>query len=230
VSGNIRTLLNDTAAEKADKAYLGLPSPYLLRGNTNIFVELANPGAVGTPWTGDVLLVAEGYNIYPYQADEIPAKIRSYAFPFDMNANQVIAQPTLAGGNLTSQSILITNNGEGKFIAKSMQVEMVDAAGVDVTAAIMPCLGLQVTDTYSGSRKWIQSPSAGQAIPFCPAEILTMHRTGLPFNMPRYLDPFANVSVQIVFPQIAGALAYLAGAATWPVTMSVTLKGALLPA
>ena len=65
---------------------------------------------------------------------------------------------------------------------------------------------------------------------FAPAGLLTMAGTQLPFNMPRYLDPQAVVNVQIVFPELAAALAYLNGLGNWPYTFSISLKGALLPA
>jgi len=230
VAGDIRTILANTNPESAQRQYMGLACPYLLRGNTNLFVEVANPAAAVTPWTGDLYLVAEGYSIFPHTDEDIASRIKSYAVPFDLNGNLQVADPTAAAGNIAGQMVTITNSGEGRFIAKALEIEVIDNVGLNRTAEIMPNLALQITDTYSGERKWVSSSAAGQAYPAVPADIMTLCRTGLPFNMPRFIDPTGTVKVQLVFPQIAGALAYLNGLGGWPMTFSVTLKGALLPA
>jgi len=231
VSGPARAVVLDTDPLKAQAAYMGLGCPFLVRLNNSIFAEVVNPDAAVNPWVGDLYLVGEGYKNYPGLPEEIPNKIESMAFPFDLNASGDIQDPSAAAQNIEGQSITITNNGQGKMLVKSLVFNIVDAAGVDVTAALAPCLALQISDSTSGMKPWIENSNAKVAgLIACPALILNMHGSFLPFNQPRYVDPNGVVRVQLSWASgLAPALAYLNGACTWPVRMQVTLKGALLP-
>lgn len=65
--------------------------------------------------------------------------------------------------------------------------------------------------------------------PMCPLPILRMGGTFLPFNHPRYIDPAGTVKIQVVWSDLAASIAYVAGAAAFPITVSVSLFGAMLP-
>lgn len=219
----------DASASKMDAAFLGLPAPYLIRANNSIFAEVSNPGAVLTPWVGDLFMVAEGFKVYPGSPEEFPATIETYAIPFALNGTQVVLSPLAGSQYVAGQFITITNNGEGKFLAKGMRLRIIDAAGVDRTDALLPCLALAITDTTSGGKKWNQDTTQDATYPLIPASLMTMAQTFLPFNCPRYIDPNGVVQVQIIWPSIAAAQAFIAAAATFPVTVFVELHGALLP-
>jgi hypothetical protein len=209
--------------------WIGLPCPYLIRANTSLTGEVQNPGAAGTPWVGDLFWVAEGYKVYPYLPEEIPAKIKSYAVPYSLNGNMALQNPNSAASNIQGQVMTINNAGDGKFLAKGMRIKIVDSAGADKTAAVLPCLGLQISDTTSGNKNWVtnNTPGVNQMV---PASILTLGGTGLYWNTPRYIDPMGAVSFNIFFSNIAAAIAYLNGLGNWPMTLSISLVGTLLPA
>lgn len=228
-AGNVRSLFWDADPARMNAAWLGLPAPFLVKANNNLFVELANPDAAGTAWTGDLYLVAEGFKVYPYLPEEFPATIQSYAVPFHLDGVATIASPAAAPVNVTGQGIAITNNGEGKFLAKGMRVTAIDAGGVDRSAAILPFLGFNVVDSTSGSKRWVQNTNQGIVTPFCPASLMTMQNLNLPWNTPRYIDQNGTMQVQVVFPSQAAVIAYLNGLVTWPLTVTVDIFGALLP-
>lgn len=227
-AGFARAILPDATPAVMAAAQLGLPAPFLMRANTALLAEISRPSAAATAWQGDLLLVAEGYKVYPYLPEEIPAAIRQFAVPFSLNANGIVSNPNAAPANIAGQVITISNDGGGKFLAKRMRVRIVDSAGVDKTAALLPCLGFQITDTTSGSKNWITDQTQN-ILAKVPVSLLTMGGTDLFFNTPRYIDPAGSVSIKVIWSDIAAALTYVAGAAAFPVTVSVSLDGALLP-
>jgi len=229
VGSYARGLFFDANPAKMAAAYLGLSCPFLIRANNSLFVELSNPGAVGTPWAGDLYLVAEGFKIYPFQAEEFPSTITQYAVPFELNGNLQMQDPNAGSQYVAGQYVVITNNGEGKMLVKGMKVVVIDAAGIDRTAAILPCLSFNIIDSTSGTKRWVQNTNQGVNHPACPASLMTMAQTFLPWNMPRYIDPNGTVQIQVVFPQQAALLAPLTGIGTWPFNISISLFGALLP-
>lgn len=229
VAGFNRALALDCDPAHATAAWLGLPSPFLIRNNSNLFAEVANPGAAATAWTGDLYIVAEGFKVYPNLPVDIPRTVESYAIPYALDTNLITLDPSAAPANIAAQIATITNNGEGKFLAKGLTVQAIDNAGADKTDALLRCLGIQVTDTTAGMKQWVRNPTAGQGIPHCPILIPTLHGAFLPFATPRLIDENGVVQIQLVFSNIAAALAYVSGAAAWPVTFTFSLYGALLP-
>lgn len=225
VPGGARSLALDCDVNRATGAWLGLPNPFLIRANNNLFAEIINPGAAGTPWVGDVYMVIEGYKIYPSTPDPIPRTVQTYALPFSLDGNAIVQDPSLAGANVQGQVATITNNGEGDVLAKGFQLQIIDGAGLDKTADILPMLGLNIKDSTSGYKNWIRNPNAAGTLPLIPASILTMHQAFLPFNTPRFIDKNANIEVQILFPTIAAAIAALSAAGTWPMTFTFNLYG-----
>ncbi|MDE1822333.1 MAG: hypothetical protein KGI98_15960 [Euryarchaeota archaeon] len=228
VGGSARNIA-DANPTRMLAQFLGEGCPYLVRANNLIFAEVNNPGAVGTAWLGDIYLVAEGYKVYPGLPEEFPATIKEYAILYKLNANGSIADPNAAAVNVSGQFITITNKGEGKFLAKGMRLRIIDAAGVDKTDALSPCLAFAITDTTSGSKRWNQDSSQDASQPLVPAAVWTMGGTFLPFNTPRYIDPNGVVQVQVIWSGIAAAIAYVHGAATFPLSVDIELVGALLP-
>jgi hypothetical protein len=222
-------LLNDANPQKMVAAFLGLPAPYLIKANNFIYAEIATPSAGVTPWPGDLYLIAEGFKIYPHQAEEFPATITSYAIPFTMNGNAQVSSPAVGSSSVAGQFITITNNGEGKFLAKGMRVRIIDAAGLDRTDALMPYLAFAITDSTSGTKRWNQDTSQDATFPLIPALVMTLGQTFLPFNMPRYIDPNGTIQVQVIWPSIVAAQVIVAAAATFPVIMSIEFQGGLLP-
>lgn len=221
--------ISDANPAKMLAAYLGLPAPYLIKANNFIFAEIAAPSAAGTAWYGDLYLVAEGFKVYPHQAEEFPATISSYAIPYTLNGNAQISSPAAGANNVAGQFIAITNNGEGKFLAKGLRVRIVDSAGVDKTDVLMPYLAFAVVDSTSGTKRWNQDTSQDATYPLIPALLMTMGQTFLPFNTPRYIDPNGNIQVQVIWPAIPAIQLAVAGLAAFPVIMSVEFVGGLLP-
>lgn len=228
LGGFNRAMLNDCAPSRATSAWLGLPSPYLIRNNNNVFAEVVNPGAAGTPWQGDLYFVLEGHKIYPNQPETIPRTIEAYSLPYALNTNKSIAQPTLAAGNLNNQIATITNNGEGKFLAKGFDFQIIDANGVDRTQALLPIIGFQVTDTTSGTKEWMQNQTANVGRTFLPGAIFNMHSSTLPFSTPRFIDENGVIQVGVNFADNAASLVY-AATFNWPMQISVVFHGSLLP-
>lgn len=228
VGGSARNIC-DANPTRMTAQFLGGGSPYLIRANNLLFAEVNNPGATGTAWVGDIYLVAEGYKVYPGLPEEFPGTIREYAIPYKLNANGSILDPNAASANVSGQFVTITNKGDGKFLAKGLRLRIIDAAGLDKTDALTPCLAFAITDTTSGSKRWNQDTSQNASQPLVPAAVWTMGGTFLPFNMPRYIDPNGSVQVQVIWSGIAAAIAYVHGAATFPLTMYIDLEGALLP-
>lgn len=227
VAGFNKSMLNDCDPFRAVLADKGLPGPFLIRNNNNLFAEIANPGAAVTPWVGDLYLVAEGYKVYPSVAEDIPRTIEAYSIPFNLNTNFIVADPAAAAANISQQVATITNNGEGKFLAKGLTVQAVDGAGADVTQTISRALALNFADSTSGMKSWVQNQNPASDVIGCPLNILTLNSMNLPFNTPRLLDENAVVKIQFVFD--AAFAATLSAAATWPVTFSISLYGSLLP-
>jgi hypothetical protein len=233
VAGAPNAIALNTDPVKATSGWLGSPSPYLLQAGTNFFVEIANPAA---SWSGDLYVAMEGFSIYPLLPPDIPATIEAYAIPGALDANQLISDPSLAGNNIQGQDIKITNDGSGKFLAKGFEIQCVDnsGAGNDVTAKIVPALGVQITDSTSGGKQWFRNPSLSSGIlPFCPAGIPWLSGARLPFNRPRLIDENGNIDVQVIFPNIAAALTFLGAGGgagiTWPVQFTVSLWGVRIP-
>lgn len=229
VGGAPNALTLNTDATQQVAAYLGQPAPYYLAAGTNVFAEVTNPAA---SWSGDLYFVYEGFSVYPLLPADIPATIEAYALPDNLDGNQNILDPSVAAANIQGQDIKITNNGSGKFLVKGMSIQCVDSSGtgVDVTDAILPAVGVQITDSTSGGKQWFRNPSLSSGVlPFCPMGIPTYAKTKLPFNRPRLIDENGNIDVQIIFPTLAAALTYLHGAATWPVQFTVSLYGARIP-
>jgi hypothetical protein len=230
LAGFNRAMIIDADPALAQLAFLGLGSPFLMRGNTNLFAEIVNPGAAVTAWQGDVYLIMEGYKVFPNQPEDIPRTIEAYSLPYVLSRTTVIAQPIAASGDtLAGQSVMITNDGDGQFLAKGLCFQAIDAAGLDVTAALMQAIGLQITDSTSGTRPWIQDATPDVGPISCPLPVLSINRGFLPFNTPRLLDENAVVKMQFVFPPFTAALVYLAGIGTWPLTVTVGFYGSRLP-
>jgi len=229
LAGFAQAMIPDTNPNKAARAWLGLPCPFLMRANSTLYAEITNPGAAAVAWVGDILLVAEGYKLFPGREEVIPRSIKQYAIPYGLNTNAIVANPAAAAGNISGQTVIITNNGEGRFIAKGFQVQMIDAAGVDRTNALLACVGFNIKDSTTGYQTWVRNPNQGAGVVACPASVLNLHQSMLPFNTPRFIDPNGSLEIQVVFPNIAAALAYLNAAATWPVTFTININGALLP-
>lgn len=208
---------------------LGLPCPFLIRSANNLYAEVTNPAAAGTPWVGDLYLVAEGYKVYPQLPEEIPAKIKAYAVPYELNANGLIGSPSALAGNVSGQFISITNSGEGKFIAKGMVINIKDAAGLDKTDALMPALGFNIIDSTAGNKYWVNNGTEGAGTTQVPASLLTYRNGFIPWNGPRYIDPVGNLKLQVVWSDIPAVVAAVNALATWPLTMTVNIYGALLP-
>ena len=188
---------------------------------------MTNP--LGKTLAGDLYLVAEGYKVFPRLPEEVPAKVMSYAAPYSLNGNGIIADPNALASNQTSQILTIQNNGDGKFIAKGMIISLVDPTGAGVTSAILPGLGFQVQDSTSGNKAWVFNGNPTSGPIHCPASIMTYMNGYIPFNTPKYIDPSGTIKVQFVFPSDAASLLALSGAAAWPIMASVTIFGALLP-
>lgn len=227
VSGFSAAMFSDVNPKRAAAQMLGLPSPFLLRANNTLLAEISNPGAGALAWPGDLFLVLEGFKVYPYLPEEIPAKIQSYAIPYGLNGNASLGSPVVAS-NILGSRITITNGGEGKFIAKGMRIQIIDATGADKTDVLLPCLGFNLKDSTSGNKDWVTNNVQG-VVAQVPSQIFTMHGSDLYFNNPRYLDPNAVVQIQPVWSDIPAAVAFVAGAATFPLTVTVNLVGALLP-
>jgi len=227
VSGFSAAMFSDVNPKRAAAQMLGLPSPFLVRANNTLLAEISNPGAAAVAWAGDLFLVLEGFKVYPYLPEEIPAKIQSYAIPYGLNGNASLGSPVVAS-NILGSRITITNGGEGKFICKGMRIQIIDAGGVDRTAALLPCLGFNLKDSTSGGKDWVTNNVQG-VVAQVPSQIFTMHGSDLYFNNPRYLDPNSVIQIQPVWSDIPAAVAFVAAAATFPLTVTVNLVGALLP-
>lgn len=229
VAGSPDVITINTDIQKQVGAYLGMPAPYYLAAGTNIFAEIANPAA---SWTGDLYFVYEGFSVYPLLPVDIPATIDAYALPASLNGVQNINDPSLANASIQGQDVKITNDGSGKFLVKGLTVQCIDngGAGVDVTDALLPAVGCQITDSTSGGKQWFRNPSLTSGVlPFCPMGIPSYARAKLPFNRPRLIDENGSIDFQVIFPTLAAALTYLHGAATWPVQFNVSLYGVRLP-
>ena len=224
-----RAMFLNADPKKMLAAHIGLPCPFLIKAGNAFYAQVNHPGAAGTAWVGDLYLVAEGYKVYPYLPEDIPAKISSYAVPFHLNGNGSILSPTAAPANITGQSITISNNGAGKFLVKGMTCRIVDATGADVTDKLMPNLGFQITDSTSGNKRWVDNIVSGAKAIHCPANLMTMGGTFLPFNTPRYIDPAGTIKVGIIWSDIAASAAYVSNNATFPVVIAVDFFGAMMP-
>lgn len=228
VAGFARAMFPDADPQKMAAAMLGLPAPYLVRANTNLLMEVSRPSAAATAWKGDLLFIMEGFKVYPYLPEDIPATIKAYSIPFTLDGNQVVNDPSLTPGAIAGQVLTITNDGSGKFLAKRMRVRIVDSTGVDVTDALTPMMAFNLKDSTSGDKAWVTNNTPGVQA-FVPVGLFTMGDTDLFWNTPRYIDPSGNVKVAITFSANAAALVVLHAAAVWPVTLNVSLDGALLP-
>lgn len=229
VAGYAPMMYPDMEPRKQPAAAMGLPCPFLMKANTAFYLQMSNPAAAGTPWTGDLYLIYEGYKVFPFLPEDIPAKVQSYGVPFELNANASILSPSAAAQNITGQFITISNSGIGKFLAKGMKVAIIDAAGVDKTDILSANCGFQIIDSTAGNKRWIDNTLDAVVNPMCPLPVLTMNRTNLPFNHPRYIDPAGTVKIQVVWSDLPASIAYVAANAAFPVTFSVSLYGAMLP-
>ncbi len=227
-AGFNRSIAHDLSVARTTAAYLGLPSPFLIRRKNNLFVELTRPSAAGTTWKGDVFCVLEGFKIYPGHAEMVAKTISQYAIPYSLNSNVEIVQPTAAAANAQNQRTTITNNGEGQFLAKNFLFQAIDDVNADVTDAIRPLLGLQFTDTTSGNKEWVNQQAASSKATLCPSGIIDMAGTGLPFNTPRYIDSNGSIRVDLLFDDSVASFAALAAVGTWPITFTFNFGGALL--
>lgn len=234
-SAYARSVILDADPDRSQAMEKGMTSAMYLKAASNFFAEISNPGAAGTAWTGDLYLVLEGYNLYPNLPPEFGKTITQYSLgDFSLASSALIAEPASGGSTIDGQYIVMTNNGDGKVLVKGMSITCVDngGLGVDVTDKILPCLGFNVTDTTSGGKAWVRSPglASGQTISL-PALLMTYGNRRLRFCRPRLIDETGSLKVQLVFPQIPAALAYLADAhtATWPVNITVNFYGDLLP-
>lgn len=227
-AGFSRAIANDLSTVRATTAYLGLPSPFLIRRKNNLFVELTRPSAASTVWAGDIFCVLEGFKIYPGQAEMVAKTISQYAIPYSLDSNIEVVQPTAAAANAQNQRTTITNNGEGQFLAKAFSFQAIDAGQNDVTDALRPLLGFQFTDTTSGNREWINQQAASTKATLCPAGVIDMAGTLLPFNTPRYIDSNGSIRVDLLFDNSTASFVAIAAAATWPVTFTFNFHGALI--
>lgn len=228
VPGFAKTLFPDANPVQMLASQLGLPSPRLIKANTNYLIEVARPTAAGTAWSGDLFVVYEGFKVYPYLPEDIPAKIKAYSVDFGMNANMSLQDPSTLASFIQGQRLTISNDGSGKFLAKRLKVRLVDANGVDRTDALTPVLAFNIKDSTSGDKHWVGNNNPGVSA-FVPVALLTMGGSDLFFNTPRYIDPNGVVTVEIFFAGSAAALAYAHGVGAWPMALSVSLDGSLLP-
>jgi hypothetical protein len=226
--GYTRSIFSDANPNRMASVQLGMSAPQLILANTNLLMEIARASAAATAWQGDLYAVYEGFKVYPYLPEDIPAKIKQYALDFDLDGNQVLNDPSLTPGAIAGQLLKISNDGSGKFLAKRMFVRIVDATNVDVTDKLLPCMAFNIKDSTSGNKEWVTNNTPG-ASAYVPVVLMTMAQSGLFFNTPRYIDPNGLVTISVAFSPIAGALAYVHGAANWPVTMTVNFNGALMP-
>jgi hypothetical protein len=141
VAGYSGMMYPNANAARMPAAAMGLPCPFLIKANTAFYLTVTNPAAAGTPWTGDLFLVMEGYKVFPFLPEDIPAKVQSYGVPYELNANAAILSPAEAASNINGQYITISNNGVGKFLAKGMKVTIIDAAGADKTDILSANMG-----------------------------------------------------------------------------------------
>lgn len=229
VAVNPTALMLNADVNRAVAMEKGFSSAWILRANSNVFIEIANPLAGTTPWVGDCYLVLEGFNIYPGQQELVPATIEAYALP-DYGLAGVFSLPDPSVGTQALQINKITNQGLGRVLAKGLRLQFTDAAAVDQTAKILPALGVQISDSTSGKMPWVRNSNAQANVPaICPASVMTYGNSFVNFNTPRLLDENANLEVTTLFHQ--AALTWLAGASgiTWPVSMSFNLIGDMLP-
>jgi hypothetical protein len=226
LSGIAQAMVLD-ATPRDTAMHLGLPCPFLVRAANNLYAEITNPS--GVAWTGDLYLVAEGFKVLPQLAEEIPAKIKSYAVPYSLNVNALLSSPAAASGNITGQFMSLTNDGAGKFLVKGMVILIRDANNNDKTSVILPALGLQIIDSTAGNKQWVNNGIAQAGAIHCPASLLTYGGSWVPFCQPRYIDPMGTLKIQAVFSDIPAVVAAVNAAATWPLTMTISLYGSLLP-
>lgn len=235
VGGLARAILPDAdqTQNRMIGAIKGFSTPLYMKAGSNFFAELNNPNAGGTNWWSDLYLVLEGYNLYAGAKPQFGKTIEGrYAVPYRLNGSQLISDPSVLASSIAGQFIRITNNGEGEMLVRGVAIEIVDnsGTGVDVTEALMVAMGFQIQDSTSGGRQWVRNPLASTGNPiFLPGALLTYGQGFLPFNRPRFLDKNANVQIQVIFSNIANALTYLHGAATWPVQVSFSFVGDLFP-
>lgn len=227
VAAGSQVIIPDATAAFFTGMAMGLACPFLIRANNSLFAEVTAPNP--TTWTGDLYLVAEGFKVYPYLPEEFPATIKEYAIPFDLAGSVSLPNPNLSTANATAQSLKLTATGDGKLLLKSMQIQIIDGAGLDKTSALLPYLAINMIDSTSGNKLWCQNTLGGSQQSQVPAIIPTMGNVFLPWCAPRYLDPNGVINTQFYWTTQAAQLTTLSSLVTWPVTAYVTFKGAMLP-
>jgi hypothetical protein len=206
----------------------GLPAPFLLGANTVLYAEVTCPSRSVTPWAGDLYLVAEGYKLYPNEAEFMPKTVNAYALPYCLNGSLDLIQPAAGTpASFSEQQVTITNDGEGTFIAKGIRFGFNPCNGADPAALrdMLSQVGINILDSTSGSKEWVQDSTPNAGVVRCPAGIITGNYGFIPWSMPRFLDENANLRVRFVFEPWQT----WPGSWTFPTNVTVSLYGALLP-
>lgn len=228
--GLAQSMVANFGAVRAPNVMLGLPAPYLMRANSVLTAEVACPSRAGTAWDKDLYLVAEGYKLYPNESEPIPASIQAYALPYRLNGTINLVEPNPANvGSLSEQILTITNNGEGKFIAKGMSVMFQMPGSVEGTMNYLSGVGINIDDSTSGSKPWVQDATPNAGIVRCPLPAIIGNYAELPWCAPRLLDENAVVRVRFVWEAYQVTGGYIGSLGAFPMNCSVSLFGALLP-
>ena len=176
--------------------------PYLLRAASSVFINIANP--YGKTFSGDVMVILEGFRVYSGSPDPIPAKITGMAFPYYWNGSLILpAAPSAAGFQKVGSIVMSGPGGSGKYILKTAAANLVAAGGIAGGAgvAFLDRIGIQIRDSQYQSKNWVQwggqvAPTVGE---FMPLSILTCGFTSEAWVYPRFMGGTATITADIFF-------------------------------
>lgn len=175
----------------------GLPAPYLMRRASSSYIEFSK--AAGAPAiTGDMLVVYEGFRIYPGQKDPVPLTIEGYNTCYSWGG-QVAVPNGLPGGLQLLASATLAGPGQGKYVLKDFTLA---STGIPATVnGFRPpadaILGIQVQDTRTEQKLWARMPNGPAIGQYMPASVLTGGGTGFPWVWPRYIEGQDQMVVNI---------------------------------
>lgn len=200
---------------------MGLPAPYVIRRGSSVFLDFAN--ASGLTIAGDIYVALEGYRVFPGEPEDVPAKIKGYALPFNWNGTlTVTANATNAVAKLGT--ISMPGLGVGHYVLKAAYCNTTKLpTAVSTNTDPSPFLGLQIYSTKNQSKRLIHATSPSTVGDFMPMSFFTGGGISAPWMQPIYL-----AGTDAIFADLYGNPTWFS--TNTPGVIELGLTGVFIPA